>query len=58
MVRSSHIARVVLGPARHEDVPRAVLGPSKKFIYKSKHGAARGTRVPGRAGTARPKSQL
>jgi hypothetical protein len=32
MVRSSHIARAVLGPARHEAVPRAVLGPSKKFV--------------------------
>jgi hypothetical protein len=41
MVRSSHIARAVLGPARHEDVPSChgpCLGLVKKIVMPCRHG--------------------
>jgi hypothetical protein len=41
MVRSSHIARVVLGPAQHEDMPPChgpCLGLVKNFVVPCRHG--------------------
>jgi hypothetical protein len=61
MVTSSHIARVVLGPVRHVDMPschKSCLGPIKNFschvvmarqashAWKSKHEAREGRVVP------------
>ena len=67
------IRRAVLGPARHEGVP-ACHGPCLGLVkdlpcqhgtahraeraWKCRPDTARGTRGPGRHGTARPKSQL